>query len=87
MSFAFIGFGVLIGESAAGAILGSDVDKNWTGMIIWCGVLLMISSAILTCARNATKGQRNQVLRQSLNSTHNEIGESKKAEGDKMSYW
>lgn len=54
MSFAFIGLGVLIGEPAAGAILGSQ--DNWTGMIVWCGVMLIASSIILTGARYAKIG-------------------------------
>lgn len=54
MSFAFIGLGVLIGEPAAGAILGAQ--ENWTGLIIWCGVMLVASSMILTGARYAKAG-------------------------------
>lgn len=54
MSFAFIGFGVLIGEPAAGAILGET--QNWSGLIVWCGVLLVASSVILTGARYAKVG-------------------------------
>ena len=54
MAFASIGLGVLIGEPAAGAILGSN--QNWTGVIIWCGVMLMASSIILSGARYAKVG-------------------------------
>jgi len=54
MSFAFIGFGVLIGEPVAGAILGSSL--NWAGLIIWCGVMLMASSVIIGAARVVKTG-------------------------------
>lgn len=49
MSFAFSGFGVLIGEPVAGAILGSS--QNWVGVIIWSGVMLLASSFIISAAR------------------------------------
>lgn len=58
MSFACIGFGVLIGGPSAGAILGDGENKNWTGMILWSGILLMCSSVILTGARFATHGPK-----------------------------
>ncbi|KAI9875953.1 MAG: hypothetical protein M1830_007685 [Pleopsidium flavum] len=54
MSFAFIGFGVLIGEPVAGAILGSS--QNWVGVIIWCGVMLLASSCVISAARIAKTG-------------------------------
>ncbi|KAF4612598.1 hypothetical protein G7Y89_g15582 [Cudoniella acicularis] len=49
MSFAMIGLAVLIGEPAAGAILGTH--ENWPGLIVWCGVMLVASSAILISVR------------------------------------
>lgn len=51
MSFAIIGLGALIGGPAAGAILGNGSDRNWTGLIIWCGTMFMASAAILTYVR------------------------------------
>ncbi|KAL9117388.1 MAG: hypothetical protein Q9187_006075 [Circinaria calcarea] len=54
MSFAFIGFGVLIGGPVAGVILGGS--QNWVGLIIWCGVMLLASSAIIGAARIAKTG-------------------------------
>lgn len=51
MSFAFIGLGALIGSPVAGAILGNSPDRNWTGLIVWCGTLFMVSAAILTSVR------------------------------------
>lgn len=56
MAFAFIGLGVLIGEPAAGAILGSN--ENWNGVIIWCGVMLVAGSFILVGARYAKVGPK-----------------------------
>ena len=56
MSFAFIGLGVLIGEPGAGAILGGGANKDWTGLIVWSGVMLCASSAILIGARYAKLG-------------------------------
>ncbi|KAH8197203.1 hypothetical protein TruAng_008620 [Truncatella angustata] len=51
MSFAIIGLGALIGSPAAGAILGSSPERNWTGLIVWCGTMFMVSAAILTSVR------------------------------------
>lgn len=42
MTLAFVGFGVLVSNPIAGAILGTD--QNWIGLIIWCGVLLIASA-------------------------------------------
>lgn len=55
MSFAFIGLGVLVGEPIAGAILGGTT-QNWTGVIVWCGVVLLASASILGAARIAIGG-------------------------------
>lgn len=54
MSFALSGFGVLIGEPVAGAILGSS--QNWVGVIIWSGVMLLASSFIISAARIVKTG-------------------------------
>ena len=54
MSFTFIGFGVLIGEPIAGAILGSK--RNWVGLTVWCGVTLLASSAIILAGRVVKTG-------------------------------
>ncbi|OAQ98871.1 hypothetical protein LLEC1_07967 [Akanthomyces lecanii] len=56
MSFAIIGLGALIGSPVAGAILGSSDNRNWTGMIVWCGVMFFISTAILTAVRTMKVG-------------------------------
>jgi predicted MFS family arabinose efflux permease len=56
MSFAIIGFGALIGSPVAGAILGDSENRNWTGMIIWCGVMFFTSTAILTTVRTMKVG-------------------------------
>ena len=54
MSFAFIGFGVLLGEPVAGAILGSK--QNWVGVIVWCGVTLLASGVIIAAGRIVKTG-------------------------------
>ena len=54
MSFAFIGLGVLVGEPVAGAILGDS--QNWKGVVIWYGVTLLASSAVIASARIAKTG-------------------------------
>lgn len=51
MCFAIIGLGALIGSPAAGAILGNSPDRNWTGLIVWCGTMFMVSAVILTFVR------------------------------------
>ena len=51
MCFFSIGLGALIGSPAAGAILGNSPDRNWTGLIVWCGTMFMVSAAILTSVR------------------------------------
>nr|POE51626.1 aspyridones efflux protein apdf [Quercus suber] len=48
MSFAIIGVGALIGSPVAGAILGESGDRNWPGLIVWCGVMFFVSTGILT---------------------------------------
>ncbi|KAI1770218.1 major facilitator superfamily domain-containing protein [Hypoxylon cercidicola] len=49
MTLAFIGFGLLVSNPIAGAILGES--QNWTGLIVWCGVLLSTSFASLAVSR------------------------------------
>ncbi|KAJ6783384.1 hypothetical protein PWT90_05844 [Aphanocladium album] len=57
MSFAIIGFGALIGSPVAGAILGGDRQNgNWTGLIVWCGVMFSTSTVILTLVRTMKVG-------------------------------
>ncbi|KAL2787362.1 monocarboxylate permease-like protein, mch4 [Aspergillus keveii] len=56
MSFAVIGLGALIGSPVAGAILGNSNNRNWTGLIIWCGVMFFTSTAILTTLRTMKVG-------------------------------
>ncbi|EXV04786.1 MFS transporter [Metarhizium robertsii] len=56
MSFAIIGLGALIGSPVAGAILGDSNNRNWTGLIVWCGVMFFASTAILTTVRTMKVG-------------------------------
>ncbi|OAA74049.1 Major facilitator superfamily domain, general substrate transporter [Cordyceps fumosorosea ARSEF 2679] len=56
MSFAIIGLGALIGSPVAGAILGDGEDRNWTGLIVWCGVMFFTSAGILTILRTMKVG-------------------------------
>ena len=56
MSFVFIGLGALIGSPVAGAILGNGPDRNWTGLIVWCGTMFAVSAGILTVVRTLKVG-------------------------------
>lgn len=56
MSFAIIGLGALIGSPVAGAILGDSNNRNWAGLIVWCGVMFIVSTAILTTVRTMKVG-------------------------------
>ena len=56
MSFAVIGLGALIGSPVAGAILGNRPNRNWTGLIVWCGTMFMVSAVILTTVRTMRVG-------------------------------
>ena len=56
MSFAVIGLGALIGSPVAGAILGGSPNRNWTGLILWCGTMFMVSAVILTSVRTLRVG-------------------------------
>ena len=49
MTLTFVGFGVLVSDPIAGAILGRD--QNWVGLIVWCGVLLVASSVSMVASR------------------------------------
>jgi predicted MFS family arabinose efflux permease len=56
MSFAIIGLGALIGSPVAGAILGDSNNRNWTGLIVWCGVMFFASTGILITVRTMKVG-------------------------------
>lgn len=58
MSFAIIGFGALIGSPVAGAIIGDSNTRNWTGMIVWCGVMFFVSTVILASVRTMRVGTK-----------------------------
>ncbi len=49
MTLAFVGLGVLVSNPIAGAILG--YERNWTGLIVWCGTLLAASAAAMWASR------------------------------------
>lgn len=49
MTLAFVGFGVLVSNPIAGAIVGES--RNWVGLTVWCGVLLSASFASLAVSR------------------------------------
>ncbi|OTB14270.1 hypothetical protein K445DRAFT_75850 [Daldinia sp. EC12] len=49
MMLAFVGFGVLVSNPIAGAILGRG--NNWVGLVSWCGALLVASSLMLIASR------------------------------------
>jgi len=54
MTLAFVGFGVLVSNPIAGAIL--DGPGGWVGLITWCGVLLSASSASMAASRVSKVG-------------------------------
>lgn len=54
MTLATVGVGVLISNPIAGAILGGD--RNWLGLVIWCAVLLVASTATMVASRIAKVG-------------------------------
>lgn len=56
MTLAFVGFGVLVSNPIAGAILGTD--QNWVGLIVWCGALLIASASSMIAARILKVGPR-----------------------------
>ncbi len=54
MTLAFVGFGVLVSNPIAGAILADD--RNWIGLITWCGTLLAVSSVSMVATRAVKSG-------------------------------
>ncbi|TQV91608.1 monocarboxylate transporter [Cordyceps javanica] len=54
MTLGTVGFGVLISNPIAGAIVGHD--NNWIGLISWCGALLFASSICLVASRVSKVG-------------------------------
>lgn len=54
MTLGTVGFGVLISNPIAGAIVGDN--KNWIGLIAWCGALLFASSVFLVASRVSKVG-------------------------------
>lgn len=49
MTLATVGFGVLVSNPIASAILGNH--RNWVGLIAWCGALLVASRVCLAASR------------------------------------
>ncbi|PQE28118.1 Major facilitator superfamily domain general substrate transporter protein [Rutstroemia sp. NJR-2017a BBW] len=49
MTLGFVGFGVLVSNPIAGAILA--VNGSWTGLIVWCGALLTASTLSMAASR------------------------------------
>ncbi|KAI0967825.1 monocarboxylate permease-like protein [Xylaria arbuscula] len=49
MTLAYVGVGVLVGNPIAGAILGRR--GNWTGLIVFCATLLVVSGATMLTSR------------------------------------
>ena len=58
MSFAVIGLGALIGSPAAGGILGESPNRDWPGLIAWCGTMFLVSVVILTTVRIMKVGMK-----------------------------
>ncbi|KAL9112044.1 MAG: hypothetical protein Q9227_003664 [Pyrenula ochraceoflavens] len=59
MTLAFVGVGVLVSNPIAGAILGPISARDagdWTGLIVWCAVLLTASGICMVAARTARVG-------------------------------
>lgn len=54
MTLAFVGFGVLVSNPIAGAILGQEED--WVGLIGWCGGLLVASTFSMAASRVSKVG-------------------------------
>jgi predicted MFS family arabinose efflux permease len=54
MTLTFVGLGVLVSNPIAGAILGEE--RNWIGLICWCGTLLAVSGASMWASRVAKVG-------------------------------
>jgi MFS family permease len=49
MTLGFVGFGVLISNPIAGAILA--VNGSWTGLIVWCGALITLDTVSMAGSR------------------------------------
>ncbi|KFY82780.1 hypothetical protein V498_08457 [Pseudogymnoascus sp. VKM F-4517 (FW-2822)] len=60
MSVAFItaALGSLLGSPIAGAILATDGKANWTGLQVWSGVCLVLSTVCVLSARMLKAGVR-----------------------------
>jgi len=56
MSFTIAGFGILVGEPIAGAILRGK--GGWIGLQVWCAILLAISGLLSLAARISKVGMR-----------------------------
>ncbi|KAI3316693.1 MFS general substrate transporter [Xylariaceae sp. AK1471] len=56
MTLAYLGVGVLVGNPIAGAILGRN--GNWTGLIAFCGSILVISGGFIIFSRIMKVGWR-----------------------------
>jgi predicted MFS family arabinose efflux permease len=56
MTLGFVDFGVLVSNPIAGAILAED--GSWTGLIVWCGVLLTASTLSMAASRIVKVGWR-----------------------------
>ncbi|RDL30329.1 Uncharacterized protein BP5553_10207 [Venustampulla echinocandica] len=54
MTLAFVGFGVLVSNPIAGALLADR--GRWTGLIVWCGGLLAAASVSMAASRIAKVG-------------------------------
>lgn len=49
MTLATVGVGVLVSNPIAGAIVGRD--RNWVGLVCWCGALMVASTLSLVASR------------------------------------
>lgn len=56
MTFAFTGFGLLIGTPVAGVILIGE--RSWVGVQVWCGLSVTISGICMLAARITKVGSR-----------------------------
>ena len=49
MALGISGFGILVGNPVAGAILRSN--GGWLGLQVWCGILMLVSPAFMVASR------------------------------------
>lgn len=56
MTLGFVGFGVLVSNPIAGAILAADA--SWIGLIVWCGALLTASAVSMAASRIVKVGYK-----------------------------